>query len=121
MEITDQGKLAKSSFKSIYVSLEKFAEVGLVKVTFFFLRLAVHFCEQLTWMLGFCLFISALERSGKLFKSSRNAPWPSLCTLLPCTQGRVEGWWAVLCSGPDRRSSGVSWEDELLLAFKAFV
>lgn len=73
-----------------------------------------------TWMLGFCPLMSALERSGKLCRSRRKAPGPSLCTLPPCAQGRVAGRWASRCSGPDRRSWGASWAEELLFAFMLF-
>lgn len=75
---------------------------------------------MITCMLGFCPLISALERSGKLCRSRRKAPGLSLCMLLPCAQGRVAGRWVKRCSGPDLRSSGARWAEELLFAFILF-
>lgn len=71
--------------------------------------------HAVTWMLGFCPLISALERSGKLCRSKMKVPGPSLCTLPPFAQGK-----AKRCSGPDLLSSGASWTEELLFTFMLF-
>lgn len=76
--------------------------------------------HTVTCMLGFCPLMSALERSGKLCRSRKNAPGLSRCTLLPSAQGRVAGRWDNRCSGLDRRPSAGRWTEELVFAFITF-
>lgn len=78
-----------------------------------------------TCMLGFCPFMSAFERSGRCWRSSRKAPGPSLCRLLPVpwlwTQGCDAGRWdSARCSGPVRQSPGPCWDEELLSTLRSF-
>ncbi len=73
-----------------------------------------------TWMLGFCLFISALERSGKFCRSSRKAPGPSLCRLPPVPWLWTHGWDAEIWGTRDFLSPGPNWMEELLSALTLF-